>query len=146
MKYDLNKKEEVEAAKEYFDKLLSQKSLVEINKKFPHRTYSQNNYLHLLLSYAAMEYGETLEYFKQYVWKREVNPDIFITQYVNTKTGEVRDEWRSSADLTTKEMSVAVDRLIDFASKEMALELPDADHFDHLRYIENEIEKNKKYL
>jgi hypothetical protein len=146
MKFDLSKKEESNKAEEYFKKLMEQKSIVEIRKKFSSRTYNQNNYLHLLLSYTAMEYGETLEYFKQYIWKRLINKDIFHTEYINFKTSEKRQDWRSSADLSTKEMTIAIERLILFAAKEMNLELPEAHHFDRIRYIENQIEKNKRYL
>lgn len=146
MKYDTSKQEELKQAQEYFNKLVSNRSVVEINKKFPHRTYSQNNYLHLLLSYTAMEYGETMEYFKEYIWKRYINKDIFLSKYTNPKTGEVRDDWRSSADLTTQEMSIAVDRLISFANKEMGIELPEANNYDLIRYMENEIEKGKRYV
>lgn len=145
MKYDLNKIEEVKQAKEYFEKLVDHKYIVEINRKFPRRTYSQNNYLHLLLSYCALEYGETTQYFKEYIWKRLINSDIFKTEYINSVTGKIRDDWRSSADLSTKEMSIAVDRLIEFAAKQMNLELPEADQFDTLRELENHIEKNKKW-
>lgn len=146
MKYDLSKETEAREAREYFDKMLSHKYIVEIQRKFPRRTYNQNNYLHLLLSYCALEYGETLEYFKDYIWKRHINPDIFRQEYVNPKTGEARDDWKSSAELSTKEMSVAVDRLIDFAAKEMELILPSADQLDNIRYMENTLEKSKKYL
>lgn len=146
MKYDLKNEQERKDAQDYLSKLLEQKVIVDITRKFTRRTYSQNNYLHLLLSYCALEFGETLEYFKHFVWKQHINKDIFLTQYVNPKTGEVRDDWKSSADLDTKQMTVAIERLLDFAPREMGIQLPSANDVDAMRRLENHIEQNRKYL
>lgn len=146
MKFDLQHKEERDKAQEYLDKLKGQYCVVDITRKFNRRTYSQNNYLHLLLSYCALEMGETLDYFKENIWKGVINKDIFLTQYRNPKTGAVRDDWKSSADLDTKEMTIAIERLLDFAPKHLGFELPSANDHEALRQIENQIESNRRYL
>jgi hypothetical protein len=146
MKYNLENKAEADEARSYLEKLIAAKSMAEIKKNYHRRSLNQNNYLHLLLSYCAINYGETLEYFKQVLWKQLICPDLFRVDYTNPVTGETRDDWRSSAELSSKEMTVAVDRLINWAAKEMGIELPLADDHHHLRQIENQIEKNKQYL
>lgn len=146
MRFDLNTDSNRKEAQEYLDKLLQQRCMVDISKKFNRRTYSQNNYVHLLLSYCALESGETLDYFKQVIWKQLINPDIFKTLYTNTKNGKERLDWKSSADIDTKEMTIAVERLIAFAAKQLSLSLPTPSDVDALRKIENEVENNRKYL
>lgn len=146
MKYNLANEKELKEAREYLTKLLSQKAVVEIIHKHPGRSLNQNNYAHLLLSYSAMAYGESLEYFKQYIFKQYINADIFKTEYKNPRTGIVREDWRSTSELTTKEMVVTIDRLIAFAAKEMGLNLPSANQFDRIRQMQNEVERGIKFL
>lgn len=146
MKYNLSNKEEKQQATDYFNKLVEKKSIVEIKKCLNRRTYAQNNYLHLLLSYVALEIGEELEWFKSEIWKKIIAPDIFKTEYKNIKTGEVREDWKSSADLDTKEMTIAVERLMNWSAKELGILLPLATDIHELRSIENHIEINKNYL
>lgn len=146
MRYNLKNKEEINDAKRYVLKLIEEGADVEIIKKTGIRSYNQNAYLHLILGYTALEYGESLEYFKNIIWKQIINTDIFKTEYTNTKTGVTREDWRSSAELSIDEMTIAIDRLIKFAGKEMGLHLPSANKLDELRYISNQIEKNKKWL
>ena len=66
--------------KERCDFLLRQGFLVELTEKRGKRTLKQNSYLHLLLSYFALQYGERMETIKQEVFKRHVNPDIFLQE------------------------------------------------------------------
>ena len=86
-----------------------------------------------------MEYGETPEYVKQDIFKKLVNPQIFLTEYVNYKTGEVREAWRSTADLNTKEMTTAIDNFRDYASKEAGIYLPTPDDLISLNEIERQV-------
>lgn len=146
MRYNFAKQEEVNQAREYFDKLLSKKAIVEIKQKHPARTYNQNNYLYLLLGYCALEYGESLDGFKNLIFKRYINKDIFETIYTNYKTGEIRKAWRSTAELTTEEMRIVIDRLISFAAKEMGLMLPSSSDFNEIKNLQNEVEINRQYL
>lgn len=146
MKFNLDKKEEVIKAQEYLNKLVANKANIEILKKFTARSLSQNNLLHLLLSYCALQTGETLEYFKQYIWKMYICSDIFKDKYINSLTNEERIRWRSSAELNTKEMSQAIERLYNWSAKELGIVLPDPTDKEGFNYLENEIEKYKGYL
>lgn len=126
--------------------LLDKKAKIEVLEKKNNRTYSQNNYLHLILGYFAIEYGETREYVKQIIFKQWVNEHIFKTEFINKKTGEVREAWRSTTALNTKEMSEATERFRNYSVKNLGLYLPEPKDLVHLEEIENYIEENKMYL
>lgn len=146
MKFDLSNQQQLKEAEEYFDQLKERKALVDITRKFGNRTLNQNRYVHLLLSYCALQYGEHMEYFKQTIWKQVVAPEVFKSTYKNRITGEEREDWRSSADLSTKEMTDAIEALRHFASKELGIYLPDASDTVNIQRIENELELNRQYL
>ena len=130
---------DIRRAKERLGYLIDKKKTFEITEKKSKRTYSQNNYIHLLFAWFALEYGETPEYVKQEIFKKLVNPQIFLTEYVNYKTGEVREAWRSTADLNTKEMTTAIDNFRDYASKEAGIYLPTPDDLNSLNEIERQV-------
>lgn len=146
MRYNLGNENELKEAREYLTKLLSQKAIVEITHKHPRRSLNQNNYLHLLLSYCALHCALTLEEFKLGIFKAIINKDLFMSRENNEKLNLEYTKVRSSADLTTDEMSIAVDILKKFASENMDLILPDAGEYDKLNRISNSIERNKKWL
>lgn len=139
MKYNL--KTESKEAVEYLNKLIAKQAIVEIIEKHKRRTTNQNSYLHLLLSYCAQEFGENIDWFKLNIFKILINRDIFVTDYKGSKIDISIKQIKSSRDVTTKEMSIAVNRLILFAGKEMSLQLPEANEFDKIRQLENHLEK-----
>lgn len=139
---ELDKKKAVER----FNYFLSKSKTFELKEKKPKRSISQNNYLHLILSWYALEYGETLEYIKQEVFKKQINATIFKTEFVNKKTGEIREDWKSTASLDTKEMTTAIDRFRDYSSKEAGIYLPEPKDLAELQFIENQIKNNEQYL
>ena len=139
MIFNANNEFDIQRAKERLGYLIDKKKTFEITEKKSKRTYSQNNYIHLLFAWFALEYGETPEYVKQEIFKKLVNPQIFLTEYVNYKTGEVREAWRSTADLNTKEMTTAIDNFRDYASKEAGIYLPTPDDLNSLNEIERQV-------
>jgi hypothetical protein len=114
-----------------------------VKKVNPIRSSQQNKYLHVLLAYFASEYGETTEYVKQVMFKQEVNKELFMSSYINKKMKKVRADWRSTSDLDTKEMTEAIDKFRDYASKEAGIYLPAPDEENFLRHCQEEIERNK---
>ena len=130
---DSSNQVEVIRAEQRFKWLVEHKKTFELKEKRTKRTYSQNNYLHLLLSYFGLELGYTLAESKQMY--KGLNKDVFIYQ----KNGQ--QFIRSSADLDTKEMTITIDRFKNFASVEAGVYLPEASDVIHLNYIENEINK-----
>ena len=143
---DANKHFDIERARTRLEKLIENKSKFELTEKKPVRSVSQNAYLHLIIGWFAIEYGETIEYVKRMMFKKLVNPKIFIFERENKKTGEKRKELRSSADLDSREMTTAIDRFRDYSSKEFGVYLPEAGEMDFLNEIKTQIENNKNYL
>ncbi len=144
MIYNPNIPFDLQKAKERFKWLISKGKTFELTEKRLKRSLNQNRYLHLILGWYAWEYGETREYIKQEVFKKVVNPEIFKTEYINKKTGEFREDWRSSADLDTKEMTTAINRFRDYASKEFGIYLPEPNDLINLNEIEKELSNNAK--
>jgi hypothetical protein len=125
---------------------ISNKKRIEQTEKRGKRTTPQNAYFHLLINYFAIEYGETFEFTKQEIFKIYVNTAIFKTTRKNPRTGKVRDEWRSSADLDTKEMTTAIERFKDWSATKAGIKLPEATDQAFLDHVQNEIDKHKQYL
>lgn len=132
--------------KEYSNSLYKSSEYVELKKLSPPRSNQQNKYLHVLLGYFALNYGDTLSYVKEEIFKKVVNNDIFETEVTNRKTGEVRNDFKSTSDLDSKELTDAIDRFRTWSSKEFGLYLPSPDEKEFLIEAEIEIEKVKEYL
>ncbi|MDR2928226.1 MAG: hypothetical protein LBV41_08530 [Cytophagaceae bacterium] len=145
MLYDLSKEIDKSRARTRFEQLFVEGCKIELTKK-EKRTLQQNKYLHLILGWFALEYGETLEYVKQEMFKKLVNADIFKSEYINRKTGEIRESIRSSRDLTTTELTKAIDRFRNWSSKEASIYLPEANEDRFLAEIEIEMERHNSYL
>ncbi len=147
MIYNLKNKLDRERFKVKVNNLCEKQSCrVELIEKKQRRTIQQNRYIHLLFTWFAIEYGETIEYVKQVIFKQLVNSELFKTEHVNRKTGEVRIAWKSTADLDTKQMTLAVEKFRNYASKEAGIYLPSADEREFLENIEQEVERYKEYI
>ena len=146
MKFDFQNSVDVQKYRFRSEQLIEAKKFVELRAINPIRTGQQNKYLHVLIAYFATEYGETADYVKQTMFKKWINKEIFKTEYANKKTGEVRDEWRSSAQLDTGEMTLAIDRFRDYSSKEAGIYVPQPHEEEYLKHCEVEIERNKQYI
>ncbi len=125
---------------------IKKKKVFELKQKQVSKTYPQIKYVHLIMGWFALEYGETLEYIKLEYFKKIVNPEIFEFEFINRKTGEVRKEYRSLADVTKDELTLAINRFRDFSSKEAGIYLPEPKDLAILQQIEIEINNNKQYL
>jgi hypothetical protein len=127
------------------DKFHEKGYFIEQKRILPKRTNLQNAYLHLILGWFAIEYGETMEFVKVEFFKKKCNPEMFIIDRVNPKTGEIRKDLRSSVDLDTKELTTAIERFRNWsAANGIYLPSPNEDQF--LKQIECEIEKHKEYI
>jgi hypothetical protein len=146
MIYNLKSGIERQKANERLNWLGSKGKRIELKELRGKRTTPQNAYLHLLLNYFAIEVGETLEFIKQDIFKKTVNPAIFKTQRKNPKSGKIRDDWRSSADLDTKELTTAIERFKDWSYQYAGVKLPEANEQEFLDHIQNEIDKHQQYL
>ncbi|MGV8136517.1 MAG: hypothetical protein AB2L20_15010 [Mangrovibacterium sp.] len=133
-------------AKERLIWLVKNKKRFEITELRRNRTDRQNKYLHLILSYFALEVGETLEFIKQETFKKTINPDIFKSERINPKSGKKRECWKSTSEIDTKEMSVCIDRFRNWALQKTGIYIPQAHENEFLDHIQNEIEMQKQWL
>lgn len=143
--FNLKNEYDIPKFKDYVNKLFRERAVVEVKKKLPNRTLAQNSYLHLLLGYFGSEYGCSLEEVKIDFYKRTCNRDLFERKKVNKKGKEVT-YLRSSAELTTGEMTLSIDRFRNFASSEAGIYLPSSSERDFLIHIQQTIENNKEFL
>lgn len=133
MKYQLSKTDQAKEAREELFRLTALDKTVELKEIKPRRTIPQNSYYHLLLGIFGLEVGYTVEEAKV-LHKREVSSQIFVYE----KNG--KKFLRSSADLTTKEMTDAIEQFKKYAA-ENGIDLPDAIDNEKLMYYENLIEQ-----
>lgn len=118
-------------------------AVVELTDK-RRRTNQQNRYLHVALGILAMETGNSLESIKSEVFKRKVNPDLFIMEKDDPILGHIQT-LRSSRDLDKEEMSKAIDRYLKFCA-DNGVYIPSPEEEDLLREAEYEIAKIERYL
>lgn len=123
--------------------LLRKKAVVEITEK-NFRTPNQNRYLHLLIGVVAMETGNSLEDAKRVYFKDLCNHNLFHIQRKDN-LGNTIDHIRSSAELSTEEMTTAIDRFKRWAA-ENGIYLPDPDEKGLLREIEIEMGRMRSYI
>lgn len=144
MLYDLHNEMHRSAFKARCNALYRKGGVVELTDR-SRRTPAQNRYLHLILGWFAVEYGETVRYVKEEYFKRLVNPDLFVTRRHDRWLGDVT-LLRSTRDLTTAEMSTAVDRFRDWSSREAGIYLPEANEEEMLRSMEVEVNRMARYI
>jgi hypothetical protein len=144
MIYDSNNPVDAQRAEKRFKQLIEGKKMFEITEKAS-RSLSQNNYLHMIISFLAIELGETSEYVKDMYYKLAANRDMFLIDKHDDRIGTVR--WlRSSSTLTKEEMNLSIDRFRDFASKVCDVYLPEPNEEEFLKSIMVEINRNKKFI
>ena len=144
MIYNLSDPLQKEQFKLRCNKLYSEGKTVELTEKTK-RTLKQNSYLHLILSYFALQYGESMEFVKVEFFKKLVNPDTFVLEKEDRILGKVK-LLRSSAKLTQKEMTDCIERFRNWAPKEAYIYLPAPNEHDMVGAMKTEAEKNKKWI
>jgi len=129
MNYDLtnplHRKQFVKRANRLLEKKCKNASLVDESR----RSLNQNSYLHVLCRILAIETGVTEKYSKEVYFKIMSNPDIFIREDVDKLTGMRVQYIRSSADLTTDEMTRAINAFRRWA-EDQGYYLPEANPDD----------------
>ncbi len=140
MLYNLKDQDHAQKFSERVLKLLKEECVVELKKK-SQRTPKQNKYLHLLIQWFAMETGYTTAYVKRFFFKITANPDIFIVD-IEGPLGKGKDI-RSSADLSTGEMTEAIERFRNWSAATAGVHLPAPEDKAFLEHIE--IEASRHY-
>ena len=144
MLYDLSNEFQREDFKQRVKELYQKKCIVELTRKSPQRSIQQNKYLHLILSWWAVHYGCSKEYSKQHFFKYVCNEELFLEERT-AKDGTPYKELRSSAALTTEEMTLAIQRFRDYCAYHGCY-IPSPEEQQFLVFIEREVEKNKEFL
>ncbi len=146
MIYNPENEIDVQRAVEKIKYFVTKKKVFELTQKRETKTYPQIKYTHLIIGWFALEYGETKEYIKLEYFKKLVNPEIFEFEFTNRKTGEIRKEYRSLANVSKDELRLAITRFRDYSSKEAGIYLPSSEDLPMLKQIEIDINNNKQYL
>lgn len=120
-------------------KLFDAQATVELTEKRPKRSLKQNSYLHLALSWFAIEYGCSLDEAKVDFFKRMWNSDLFIRENPQ-RLGTTY--LRSTADLSDKEMQTAIERFRNFSASEAGIYIPSPNEREFLSHIEREISRS----
>lgn len=126
-------------------KLARSGKVVELSERRPQRSSQQNRYLHTLLGYFGAETGNTLEYVKERYFKYLCNKPLFLAVRDDQYLGRV-NVLRSTADLTTEEMTTAIERFRNWSAQEAGIYLPTPDEERMLLLMEVEVERNKGFI
>lgn len=143
MLYDLSSEYQRQSFESRVSNLLERGVVVDLCEKTL-RSRNQNSYLHLLIGVVAMETGNTLEYCKEWYFKRLCNEDLFVTTKMDKYAGEV-EVIRSTADLTKEEMSMAIDRFKRWGG-ENGIYMPNPGDESLLKEIAIEMGRMKSYI
>lgn len=146
MWYNLKNPLEIDKFMDRVTELRNKGTVVELTEKRA-RSLQANKYLHLMLSKFALEYGYTLDEVKTHFYKVTVNPDIYIRERVDKFSGEIYKYVRSSADLTSDEMSKSIEAFREFWLEEGGYRFPLSDEYIALLHIQHDVENaSKEYL
>lgn len=138
MRYDLSNNDEAKEAQTHLASLIALDKQCEIKTVGKRRSLKANAYLHLLLGICGSEWGYSLAEMKT-IYKRDICANIYV--YYKNDNAFIK----SSADLNDKEMSDSIEQLKKY-SAEQGLTLPESHEEEKLRYYENQIQKNERYL
>lgn len=138
MRYNLKNDTEYDEAKGFVMASYAREQTIEIKVVRPQRSLKANAYYHLLLGICGSEWGYSLQEMK-IIHKRDISPGVFI-YFKNDKPFT-----KSSADLTTKELSDAIEQLKKYAA-EQSLVLPEPTDDDAMRHWQRQIERSGAYL
>lgn len=143
MWYNLKNPLEIDKFKDRVTELRNKGAVVELTEKRA-RSLQANKYLHLMLSKFALEYGYTLDEVKTHFYKVTVNPDIYIRERVDKFSGEIYKYVRSSAELTSDEMSKSIEAFREFWLEEGGYRFPSSDEYIALLHIQHDVENESK--
>lgn len=133
MIYDLSKHIDRERAQRRFDKLLEEKTVITLTKKAK-RTLNQNNYLHLIRGWFAIETGYTLGEVRQMYHR------VNRATYEYEKDGVTFE--RETSDLNVEETSLCIDRWRNYSATKANVYLPSSDEQGFLQEIEIAMNQN----
>lgn len=146
MLYDLSNELQAENFKKRCNMLYNKKCIVDLSEKKPQRTLAQNRYLHAALGFFGVQFGYRVDEVKDWYFKAACNPELFVRYKVDCITGVQRKVLRSSAELTTEEMTTAIERFRNWAADVAGVYIPSPDEHRLVEQMEIEAQRAKMYL
>ena len=143
MKYRLSNPTEAGQALQFLSQLTGEQKVVDIKEVKPRRSLPQNSYLHLLLGAFGAFIGEDMDAAKGVYKRLPGNKELYIKQF--ERNGVKFEYERSSASLDKEEMTKSIETLREWSAK-MGHPLPTATDQGWLMSLENEVERNSRYL
>jgi len=143
MRYDLSDELSRRSFTARVKRFLDKGSYVELTDK-SRRSLSQNSYLHAILTVLALETGATVETVKREIYKKRLNPDLYLVKKIDPVLG-LYETYRSSRELTTEEMNLSIQRYKQFCA-ENGIYVPEPGDTELLRQIEIEEAKFQQFL
>jgi hypothetical protein len=125
-------------------KLLEKQATVELTEK-NYKTVQQNRYLHLIITWFAIENGTEIEWAKQEYFKKLSNTEIFVRKLWDNVTQEEKFYLRSITDISKEEMTLAIERFRIWSAQNGTY-LPEPSETEFLKHIELQAQQNKEYL
>ena len=146
MLYDLSNELHAENFKKRCNALFKKRCIVDLTEKKPQRTIRQNSYLHAALGYFGLQVGYRREEVKEWYFKELCNPELFIRKIHDSVTGKERTVLRSSAELDTEQMTLAIERFRNWASEVAGVYIPSPEEHRLVELMELETQRAKLYL
>lgn len=143
MKYNLTVSQAIKEAKEHLGRLIVDGKTVDIKEVKPRRSLNQNSFLHLLLGAFSAHFGFSLNEGKSIYKMLPGNKELY--HYTKELNGRTFEFVRSSADLDKTEMTKSIETLREWSAK-MGYPLPTAQDEAWLQSLENDVERNERYL
>lgn len=142
-RYKVSDPREMLLVMDFINRAKEQNAEIVVDYYSPNRSGRQNRYLYFCLSYFAHCYGCTLIECKEIYFKRYACGDIFQV-LIDDKNGNRVDYYRSTADLSKEEMSMAIRNFRAYASIH-GIEIPDATDDVSIRWCEQQMQRTKHY-
>lgn len=145
MIYNIDNPYDLAKFEDYVAKIRDRGGWCELKAIHPSRSVSQNAYLHVLLGFFSVEFGYSMDEVKVDIFKRICNSDIFTISTTN-KRGQQVAYLRSTASLTSAEMTTAITRFRNYSASECGLYLPEPSESGLLMYAKQQMELNQEHL
>lgn len=146
MLYDLSNELQAENFKKRCNALFKKRCIVDLTEKKPQRTTRQNSYLHAALGYFGMQFGYKIDEVKDWYFKEACNPELFIRRVKDTITGTERIVLRSSTELDTEQMTLAIERFRNWAADIAGVYIPSPEEHRLVEQMEIETQRARLYL
>lgn len=146
MLFDLSNDLQAENFKAKCNSLYKKRCIVDLTEKRAQRTLRQNSYLHAALGFFGLQFGYKLDEVKEWYFKETCNPELFVRTVHDPLTGIDRKVLRSSSELNTDEMTLAIERFRNWAADVAGVYIPSPEEHRLVEQMEIETQRGRLYL